>query len=441
MDKIVYLLYLFLTTTTLVLILRALWSYTMERPVQLRALGLMVVFLSGLVAVYFYVRERQPDALGAARAEFAAAPDAPIKIAAVWPDDDPGFFAGAQRAAQEINASEPSFLSNDGEVVNFTVEIENFPYDATSGPTIGRDVIKDTQVLGVVGHADAVSAIRGSASYHASDLVQFVPSVRQTSLTENPFKSSFQLIADDYFVVGAIADFILANGYKKVAVVAARDDYTHQLYVYFQNALAIKVLGNDQEYEADRIEDPDFVPLATYLTYEGSSLVYRELVTTVSEQSPDFVLIFDEDPGAVDLLLEIMRRRLDLPVVILPQIASFYPSIPQSVLDSIDDAQKELVHVVDLNDSLIRADQADGSFREALVSNYAYDSVILMADMWKRAATLVPHEAATELRALPNWAFAGQTIDFSPRGSLLDPKVDIRALTDFFPNSPPPTNN
>ena len=132
---------------------------------------------------------------------------------------------------------------------------------------------------------------------------------------------------------------------------------------------------------------------------------------------------------------------MDLPVVILPQIASFYPSIPQSVLDSIDDAQKELIHVVDLNDSLIRADQADGSFREALVSNYAYDSVILMADMWKRAATLVPHEAATELRALPNWAFAGQTIDFSPRGSLLDPKVDIRALTDIFPDSSPATNN
>ena len=136
------------------------------------------------------------------------------------------------------------------------------------------------------------------------------------------------------------------------------------------------------------------------------------------------MLIFDEDPGAVDLLLEIMRRRLDLPVVILPEIASYYPSIAGSVLSAIDDAQKELIHVVDLNDALIRANQADGPFREALVSNYAYDSVILMAEMWKRAATLVPHEAAAELRALPDWNFAGQTIDFSSRGSLLDPKVD-----------------
>jgi ABC-type branched-subunit amino acid transport system substrate-binding protein len=435
-DKVVYLIYLFLTTTTLVLVLRALWSYTMERPVQLRALGFMVLFLAGLATTYFYVRGRQPDMLGVARAEFAKAPDAAVRIAAAWPSDDPGFIEGAQIAADEINASAPSFRTTDGEEIKFTVEIAPFAYDRSSAQTLGRQVIRDTQILGVVGHSDAVSAIRGTASYNASALVHFIPTVRKTTLTENPFSGTFQLVADDNVVANHIADFIWETGHKNITIVAARDEYTHQLYIYLQNALALNVLGDDSDPDAPRAQITDDVPVATYLTYADAGLVYPELVTSLKEQNSDFIVIFDEDPSAVELLTEMLRRRLELPVMILPKVASLYPEIEKNVYNGVDKAQKDLIHVVDLNDALIRANSTDAAtYRQALLEDYGYDAVMLMSEMWERSDTLVPTVAATYLRALPDWSFAGQSIDFLPRGGIAEPRVVIRRLTEIFPDA------
>lgn len=440
MDKVVYAVYLGLITTTLAVIARVLWGKITQRPVKLRAPFVWMIFLSGLAAAYFHVAERQPRALGVERTKFASEPNAPIKIAAVWPDDQSGFFAGAQRAAQEINASELSFRSKAGKLVKFSVEIANFPYDEKNKATIAREVIKDTHVLGVVGHADAVSAIQGSATYHISQLVHFVPSVQDTTLTSIPFDGTFQLVADDHHIIDAIADFIVANGYDNIAIVAERDEYAHQLYIYLQNELSVNVLGDDTGGN-QRFAGQVVSPTTQYLTHEDSAVANDEIITTLSEQMFDLVLILDDDPSIIDFLSEFMRRRLDLPVMVLPHTASFYSEFAASVFEGIDDAQKKLIYVVDLNDALIRVDPMLGSFREAFINNYAYDSVMLMAEMWKRAGTLSPLEASSKLRALPDWVFAGQLVDFSSHGKLVDPKVDIRLLDDIFSHKISVTNN
>ena len=176
-------------------------------------IGILVVILVvvGGVAYYLYT---------------AAGPAEPIKIGVLTPLSPPGDYGagqlivrGAEMAVEELNAK-GGILGRKVELV-----VEDDSGTPEKGVAGIRKLILEHKVVAVLGqfHSSVCLAVQDVAEQYGIPL--FVTQASSAKITEKHLKTTFRTHAIDPTRAKLFVDFIKANGFKRVAIMAELTDY------------------------------------------------------------------------------------------------------------------------------------------------------------------------------------------------------------------------
>jgi len=145
----------------------------------------------------------------------ASAQDMVVKIGHVGPMSGPQAFYGkdnengARMAVEELNAKG---VTIGGKKVKFEFIAEDDAADPKQG-TAAAQKLCDSKVNGVVGHLNSGTTIPASKVYNDCGIPHITPSATNPKLTQNGYKTTFRLLANDN-ALGAGLALHAANNLK-----------------------------------------------------------------------------------------------------------------------------------------------------------------------------------------------------------------------------------
>ena len=125
---------------------------------------------------------------------------------------------GARLAIDELNAQN---IEIGGAKVKFDLLAEDDQSDPKQG-TIVAQKLADAKVNGVVGHLNSGTTIPASKIYSDAGIPQISGSATNPRYTQQGFKTTFRVMANDVQQGKALAEFAVKQGIKTVAVIDDR---------------------------------------------------------------------------------------------------------------------------------------------------------------------------------------------------------------------------
>ncbi len=194
---------------------------------------------------------------------------------------------GARLALEDANAAG---LTLGGEKVRFELVAEDDQADPRTATTVAQRLV-DLGVRGVVGHVTSGAAIPASRIYDQAGIPHVTPSATSPKLTQQGYRTSFRVIANDLQQGTAMARYAADTlKLRKVAIIDDRTAYGQGLADAFAEAgrkLGIEVVG--REFTNDKATD------------------FMAILTRVKARQPEALFYGGMDPQCGPLLRQ-MRQ-------------------------------------------------------------------------------------------------------------------------------------
>ena len=140
---------------------------------------------------------------------------------------------GAQIAVDELNGEG---FTLGGKPVKFQLVSEDDQGDPKMATQIAQRMV-DAKIAGMIGHLNSGTTIPASKIYADANIGQITPSATNPAFTQQGFKTTFRLIADDVQQGKALADFAVNTlKAKKIAIIDDRSAYGQGLADEFDKA-------------------------------------------------------------------------------------------------------------------------------------------------------------------------------------------------------------
>jgi branched-chain amino acid transport system substrate-binding protein len=222
-------------------------------------------------------------------------PNKTLTIGVVWPERaEPGLMEGVQLALGELNASD-SPLANKIVLRRYTEEL---------GDTgeVARRIASDSDLVAVIGHEVAESAIPSSITYENHAIVFLSPTVSLKRLTTHLFNYTFQLVPEDHDFTQALTQYAIHRDWRRVGVLYGRiehGEFASRLFAREMLAAGLHVpFFRSYNEQADwRKED------------------FRSLIAGVMPIPVDAVMLADELPWGAVLLRDMRKMGMHVPVL------------------------------------------------------------------------------------------------------------------------------
>lgn len=203
--------------------------------------------------------------------------------------------AGAILAIEDANAKK---IKIAGQVVKFELVSEDDAGDPKTATVVAQKLV-DAKVVGVVGHLNSGTSIPASRLYSDAGIPQITPSATNPKYTQQGFKTTFRVVANDVQQGGAMGQFAMKNlKGKNIAIIDDRTAYGQGLAD--QVEARVKALGGKivaREYGTDKTTD------------------WMSVLTSVKSHAPDVVLYGGMDATAGPLLQQMRRLGMKTPLV------------------------------------------------------------------------------------------------------------------------------
>src|SRR5574343_1541675 len=189
---------------------------------------------------------------------------------------------GARMAVDELNAQG---VSIGGKKVRFELVAEDDAEDPKQG-TAAAQKLCDAKVNGVVGHLNSGTTIPASTVYNQCGIPHITPSATNPKLTQQGFKTTFRLLANDN-ALGAGLALHAANNLKlkKVAIIDDRTAYGQGVAEVFKKTAQAKGIQIvDEQYTTDKATD------------------FMAILTAIKSKAPDAIFYGGMDPQAGPML-------------------------------------------------------------------------------------------------------------------------------------------
>ena len=189
---------------------------------------------------------------------------------------------GARMAIEDLNAKG---VTIGGKKVKFELVAEDDAADAKQG-TAAAQKLCDAKVNGVVGHLNSGTTIPASTIYNQCGIPHITPSATNPKLTQQGYKTTFRLLANDN-ALGAGLALHAANNLKlkKVAIIDDRTAYGQGVAeVFKRTALARGMQVVDEQFTNDKATD------------------FMAILTAIKSKGPDAVFYGGMDPQAGPML-------------------------------------------------------------------------------------------------------------------------------------------
>jgi branched-chain amino acid transport system substrate-binding protein len=189
----------------------------------------------------------------------AAAQDMVVKIGHVGPVSGAQAHYGkdnengARMAIEDLNAKG---VTIGGKKAKFELLAEDDGADPKQGTAVAQKLC-DMKVNGVVGHLNSGTTIPASKIYNDCGIPHVTPSATNPKLTQNGYKTTFRLLANDN-ALGAGLALHAANNLKlkKVAIIDDRTAYGQGVAEIFKKTAQSKGIQIvDEQYTTDKATD------------------------------------------------------------------------------------------------------------------------------------------------------------------------------------------
>ena len=177
---------------------------------------------------------------------------------------------GARMAIEDLNAKG---VTIGGKKVKLELVAEDDAADPKQG-TAAAQKLCDAKVAGVAGHLNSGTTIPASAVYNQCGIPHVTPSATNPKLTQQGFKTSFRLLANDN-ALGAGLALHAANNLKlkKVAIIDDRTAYGQGVAeVFKKTAMAQGMQVVDEQFTNDKATD--FMAILTAIKSKGADAVF-----------------------------------------------------------------------------------------------------------------------------------------------------------------------
>ncbi|HET9641851.1 MAG TPA: branched-chain amino acid ABC transporter substrate-binding protein, partial [Burkholderiaceae bacterium] len=279
--------------------------------------------------------------------------------------------------------------------------------------TAAAQKLCDAKVNGVVGHLNSGTTIPASKIYNDCGIPHVTPSATNPKLTQQGFKTTFRLLANDN-ALGAGLALHAANNLKlkKVAVIDDRTAYGQGVAEVFKKTAQAKGMQIvDEQFTTDKATD------------------FMAILTSIKSKGPEAVFYGGMDPQAGPMLRQMEQLGLSN--------VKFFggDGICTAKLAELSGGAKTLGNVVCAEGGASLDKMPGGKAWKArydakypnqfqVYSPYCYDAVMVLVDAMVRAKSADPKVYMPELFKT---SYQGVTakIQFEPDGELKNPAITL----------------
>ncbi len=321
---------------------------------------------------------------------------------------------GARMAIEELNAKG---VTIGGKKVKLELVAEDDAADPKQG-TAAAQKLCDAKVAGVAGHLNSGNTIPASAIYNQCGIPHVTPSATNPKLTQQGFKTSFRLLANDNALGAGLALHAAKNlKLKKVAIIDDRTAYGQGVAeVFKKTALAQGMQVVDEQFTNDKATD------------------FMAILTAIKSKAPDAVFYGGMDPQAGPML-----RQMDQ--LGLSNLKFFGgDGICTAKLAELSGGAKSLGGVVCAEGGSSLDKMPGGKAWKArydakypnqfqVYSPYVYDAVHVLVDAMVKAGSADPKVYLPKL-AETNYQGVTTKVAFEPDGELKNPAMTLYVYKD-----------
>jgi branched-chain amino acid transport system substrate-binding protein len=376
------------------------------------------VAIAAAVALAACGKKEEPAKAEAAKAPAAAAAPEVIKIGHVAPLT--GGIAhlgkdnenGARMAVDEINAA------GGLKVGDKTYKLELVPEDDKADPkegTLAAQKIVDAGVVAVVGHLNSGTSIPASKIYSDASVTQISPSATNPKYTEQGFKTTFRVVANDNQQGAVLANFA-ANEMKAktVAIIDDRTAYGQGLADVFERVAKEKGLKvTAREFTNDKATD------------------FNAILTKVRATKPDVVMYGGMDATAGPMAKQM--KQLGIKSRLLAGDGVCSPEFIKLAGDAADLLTCSMAG--EAVEKLAKGEDFKARYKQKfnaevqVYSPYSYDAVYVIAEAIKRAGKA---DRAAVTAVMPQTNYAGLTgqIQFDEKGDIKGGAISVFNVKD-----------
>ncbi|HJV07829.1 branched-chain amino acid ABC transporter substrate-binding protein [Paludibacterium denitrificans] len=351
----------------------------------------------------------------AASAPAAAADGSTVKIGSANPLTGP--FAhwgrdadnGVKLAVEEANAEN---ITLDGKKVKFEVVSEDDQADPKVATQVAQRFV-DQKVAGVIGHLTSGAAIPASRLYSDAGIPMIAGSVTSPKFTEQGYKNTFRIIANDVQQGQALAKFAVSGlKAKNVAIIDDRTTYGQGLADDFAKSV---------EAAGAKVVKHEFTT--------NSATDFMAILTSIKGAKPDLVFYGGMDAQAGPMVKQMRKLGLNAAFmgadgVNTAEFAKLGGKDAEGSYASSAGAPKEsMPGFASFNEKFKKRFNAEIQ----AYAPYTYDATRVMIDAMKRAGSANPAKYLPELSKTQLQGVTGK-IAFDAKGDIQNGTVALYQL-------------
>ncbi|MDO6385940.1 MULTISPECIES: branched-chain amino acid ABC transporter substrate-binding protein [Uliginosibacterium] len=319
---------------------------------------------------------------------------------------------GIRLAIEDANAKG---ITIGGQKAKFELVSEDDQADPRTATTVAQR-LADAGVKGVIGHVTSGASIPASRVYEQAGIPVITPSSTSPALTNQGFKVTYRVIANDLQQADAMANYAVKKlGVKRIAVIDDRTAYGQGLadaLVASMKKLGVQVVG--REFTNDKATD------------------FMSILTKIKGQNPDAIFYGGMDAQGSPLLRQV--RQLGLKSV-------FLSGDGLCTAEMLKLSAKDLDNRVFCTQAGIPMEKMPGGakFKERfkqrfnaevqLYAPYNYDAATALIEAMKAANSAEPAKYLPALKALNIKGITGN-ISFDAKGDIKEGGVTFYSYKD-----------
>jgi len=332
------------------------------------------------------------------RAEKIAASKGPIVIAIVWPNDNINlpFINGMSLAIDEINRAEGVMGK----------KLQTVMYDEPTGKNgykIAKQVIKNQNIVAVVGHSNSASAIPASITYEENGILFLAPSSSSPALTAHDFQYVFRTAPSDVMIGRHMAQFTHRKGYRRIIILDDNSIYgTGLADIYYAAAVDLGL---------------EIVSHKAYFKWQSD---YRPLISEFTKLDFDAVFLAGLMPNGALMIKQFREMGIHAPFISGDGLD--FPDLPVIAGSAAEGTVVPTVFNPDADNQLVR--EFKNSFEKRFNSTpgtwdaLGYDAIKLLAFAFEKSGSTVPIIVSSMLRFTKHWQGVTGDYTFDINGEL-----------------------
>ena len=319
---------------------------------------------------------------------------------------------GARLAVDEINAA------GGVKAGDKTFKLELLAEDDKADPkegTLAAQKIVDGGAVAVVGHLNSGTSIPASKIYSDASVAQISPSATNPKLTEQGFKTTFRVVANDNQQGGVLANF--AAGEMKAKTIAIVDDRT----AYGQGLADV----------VEKVAKEKGVKVVAREFTNDKATDFNAILTKIRAAKPDVVMY-----GGMDATAGPMAKQMKQLGIKAPMLAGDGVCSPEFIKLAGDASSiltcsmaGEAVEKLPKGADFVAKYKAKFNQDVQIYSPYSYDAVYVIAEAIKAAGSA---ERAAITAAIPKTNYGGVTgqITFDEKGDIKGGAISMFKVKD-----------